>query len=96
MTAQLNLAGVYGAFTGQGVNDATRAAAMYTQIAEDAAEHSLEHVATAMTNLGTLCFGQGRWDEASDAYARARLARAELTAQTAGRYTRLGEVISVR
>lgn len=94
LTAQLNLAAVYGAPTGHGVKDVERAAELYRRVAEDAEGHSLDHAATAMTNLGTLMIGQGRWSEAADAYASARSARAELVDQTAGRGTRLGEVIS--
>jgi CHAT domain-containing protein len=95
LTAMLNLASVYGAPTGTGgVVDAQRCAELLNRVAEEAANHSLDHEATARTNLGTLWVGQGRWENAAVAYAAARSARARLIDQTAGRHTRLGEVIA--
>ncbi len=94
LTAQLNLAAVFGAPVGSGVKDAARAADLYRQVAAEARLHSLDHVATAMTNLGTLSVGQGLWEDAAAAYAAARHARTQLVRQTKSRHTRLGEVIA--
>lgn len=95
LTAALNLAAVYGAATGQGgVLDAERCAELLTRVAEEAKDHSLDHIATAMANLGTLRVGQGRWKDAADAYAAARHARTRMLDQTTVRQTRLGEVIA--
>jgi CHAT domain-containing protein len=95
LTAMLNLASVYGAPNGSGgVVDAQRCAELLTRVAENAAGRSLDHEATARTNLGTLWVGQGRWVDAASAYAAARRARVRLIDQTAGRHTRLGEVIA--
>jgi len=95
LTAALNLASVYGAPAGSvGVVDAERSAALLNRVADEAEGHSLDHVATAMTNLGTLRIGQGHWEDAAHAYAAARRARTRMIEQTTGRQTRLGEVIA--
>lgn len=94
LTAQLNLASVYGAPVGANVKDAGKAAELYRQVAKEAESQSLDHVATAMANLGTLSLGQGNWEEAATSYSSARRARSQLVAQTQNRHTRLGEVIA--
>lgn len=94
LTALLNLASVYGAPVGANVKDAGKAAELYRQVAKEAETRSLDHVATAMANLGTLSVGQGNWEQAATSYTEARRARLQLVSQTQSRHTRLGEVIA--
>jgi hypothetical protein len=94
LTAQVNLAAVYGAPAAGGHYDAERSADLLLGVAAEAGSEAAEHAAIAMTNLGTLRVGQGRWAEAAQAYGAARRSRQLMIQQTTARPSRLGEVIA--
>jgi CHAT domain-containing protein len=94
MTAQLNAAALYGMTVGGTTADADACAHLLQQVADEAADRSAEHEATAWSNLAGLRLGQGRWDDATACFGRARAARSAMIKGSAGRHTQLGEVIA--
>lgn len=94
LTARLNLAALLGMAVDGQVADAETSARLLLEVADEAAGRSPEHEATAWANLAHLRLGQGRWDDAGECFARARLTRRAMVRQSTTRHTRLGEVVA--
>ena len=89
-----NAASVYGRAVDGKAADASRCEELLRIVIEDAPDDRAEFTVVAATNLGQLCIGTGRWNEAADAYEVGIIAQRRLVAQARTPLTKLGEVIA--
>lgn len=89
-----NLATVYARPVDGAPADPDRCAELLGAVIADAPDHRSEFALAAATNLGQLRIGQGRWDEASNAFEAATLAQRRLIDRARTPMTKLAEIVA--
>lgn len=94
LRAMANLATAYARPVDGTPADPERSAELLEAVITDAPLHRSEFALAAATNLGQLRIGQGRWDDASNAFEVATSAQRQLIDRARTPMTKLAEIVS--